>query len=387
MKPPVGEEEFLQFSKIAETAFATPHKDSLEYFKRTGHDTIRLFHDQGSLAGGLVILPMAQWFGGRAVPMGGIAAVAVDPQFRDRGVASRMMAAAVREMYERGQVLSTLYPATLPLYRRAGYELSGTVHEITLPPRDLVERERRLTMGEITERDVPEIKRVYRGYARGQNGLLERIEYFWQRVQKPQGMPPTRGYAIRRGRQLEGYVYSFTKHLDSGAHELRIMDWAALTPAALRRLLTFVADHRTLCKTAVWFGTPRDPLLMVLTEHTYKIRLLGQWMLRLVDVAGALEARGYPRGVKSRVQLRVRDEILRANNGAFVLEVEGGRARVRRGGKGSVGIHIRSLAPIYSGHLTPEAVAAAGMLEATPRQMAALTSIFAGPAPWMPDLF
>ncbi|MBD3236029.1 MAG: GNAT family N-acetyltransferase [Candidatus Eisenbacteria bacterium] len=387
MKPPASEEEFLAYSKIAETAFATPRKESLEYFERTGHDTIRLYHDRGELAGGLVILPMAQWFGGRAVPMGGIAAVAVDPQFRDRGVAGGMMAAAVREMYQRGQVLSTLYPATLPLYRRAGYELAGTIHEIKLPPRDLVERERKLTMEEITPEAFPEIQRAYRLYARQHNGPLDRIRYFWQRVQKPFGMPPTRGYAIRRGRKLEGYVYAVTKPQDQGYQLLRIFDYAVLTPAAMRRLLTFIADHRTLCESAIWYGTPSDPLLLVMAEHTYRIRLLGQWMLRIVDLAGALEARGYPRGVKGRVQLRVRDEILRANNGAFVLEVEGGRARVRPGGKGSVKLHIRSLAPLYSGHMTPEVLAAAGQLEATPRQMATLTSIFAGPAPWMADLF
>lgn len=384
---PAGDEEIGALAKIMALAFGIAAGDARTWLDKTGHEKLRIARIGNEVAGGIIILPMGQWFGGRAVSMGGIAAVAVAPQYRARGIASQMMSAAVREMHADGLALSVLYPATVPLYRRAGYELGGSVHQISLPARDLVERDRRLRMREITPADTAAVRRAYRKRARRTSGNLERGDYFWRRIREPFGAPAVHGYAVWRGNEIEGYVYFFQKRSDTEHYTLKVTDLVVLTPEAGRRLLTFFADHRTMAEAVVWYGTPADPLLMVLTEHTHKIRLAAQWMQRIVSVERALSGRGYPKGVETSIHFQVRDENLRANNGRFALQISGGRGTVRRGGRGSVKINIRALASLYTGHMSPRDLVAAGMLEATPGQLASLAPIFAGPAPWMPDMF
>src|SRR5512145_2863844 len=46
---------------------------------------------------------MAQYFGGRAVPMGGLASVSVVPDRRGEGLAKQVCSASLRAMRERGE--------------------------------------------------------------------------------------------------------------------------------------------------------------------------------------------------------------------------------------------------------------------------------------------
>lgn len=399
MERPKTEKDIAALAEIMASAFGMVTADATAWLGRAGHENLRTWRDGRRIAGGLIILPTGQWFGGRSVPMAGIAGVAVAPQHRARGMGTEMMLAAVREMRAAGWALSALYPATVPLYRRAGYELGGGVYEYQLAPRTIVERERDMPIREITRKDMPAVERAYSHRAQRTCGNLERIDYFWRRIREPFNAPPTHGYAVWGQGEIEGYVYFYEKRGDTMDYALRVTDLVVLTPAG-RRLLTFFADHRTMSDNVVWCGSPADPLLMTLSEHTYKTRRLIQWMLRILDVEKALSARGYPRGVEAEIRLRVRDDQLPENNDDFVLRVAGGRGRVRRAGRagggrpsvrrgrgGHIAIHVRGLAPLYTGYLSPVELAEAGLLEGPRRQIEALAPLFAGPVPWMADMF
>jgi predicted acetyltransferase len=132
---------------------------------------------------------------------------------------------------------------------------------------------------------------------------------------------------------------------------------------------------------------PGDPLLSLLSEQPYQLTLGDFWMLRVVHVPAALEARGYAEAVRGELHLEVRDEGLPGNAGRWVLTVEGGEGRVRAGGEGRLRLDVRGLASIYSGYFSPEGAAAAGLLEGDPEDLRRAAGFFAGPAPWMPDMF
>jgi len=61
-----------------------------------------------------------QDFGGRRVPMAGLSSVAVAPHRRGEGLARRVITMCLADRRERGQAISSLYPATTGLYRRLG---------------------------------------------------------------------------------------------------------------------------------------------------------------------------------------------------------------------------------------------------------------------------
>ena len=77
-----------------------------------------------------------------------------------------------------------------------------------------------------------------------------------------------------------------------------------------------------------------------------------------------------------------------ANAGRWTLRVEEGRGRVERGGRGRIALDARGLAALYSGFHGADTLAAFGRLKASaPEDLATAVALFAGPTPWMPDMF
>ena len=109
--------------------------------------------------------------------------------------------------------------------------------------------------------------------------------------------------------------------------------------------------------------------------------------MRILDVKEALARRGWPTGVEAELHLDVRDELLRENHGRWVLAIGGGAAEVRAGGRGELACDVRGLAPLYTGMLPPRALAALGWIEGSEAALATAGRAFAGPEPWMPDMF
>jgi predicted acetyltransferase len=212
----------------------------------------------------------------------------------------------------------------------------------------------------------------------------------WRRILKP---PSWRhkadGYLVERDGCLEGYAVAVQRIVDPirHVHELHLEDLVMLTPDAGRRLLTFLADHRSMAGGITFRGAPAEPLLYLLAEQEGKIIHRMDWMLRIVDVEGALTARGYPPGLTAEVHLDVRDDILPHNHGCYVLQVTDSHGSVQGGGNGTFRVDVRGLAAMYTGHLSPAELKAAGYLEGPDEDLAIATAIFAGPTPWMPDIF
>jgi predicted acetyltransferase len=359
------------------------------WLARAGADNIRVVREGTAVVGGLVMIPMGQWFGGRSVPMNGVAAVAVLPEHRGGGGGGALMRAYVAEMRGAGVPISTLYPATQPLYRNAGYERAGGEYRVEAEANLLTGGDRALALRAETPDDAPAVEECYRRRARLSSGNLDRGAYIWNRIRNPL-VGRISGYVVEGASGIEGCLRITTKeNEDSPAFRLWCPDVVALTPAASRRIVGFLADHWSMTGQIAWRGSPSDPLLAVMREpHGAKVKFWNVWMLRVLDVAGAMTARGWAPGVAGEVHLDVTaDEVLPENTGRWVVRVADGRAEVERGGGGTLRTDIRGLAAMYTGFHSPADLRAAGFADADDASLASATALFAGPHPWMADHF
>lgn len=384
--PPRDEQELAAAADIMVHSYAMAPADATTWTQRVGLSGLRLLREGGQVAGTLVFISMGQWYGGRNVPIVGVGGVGVSPVHRGHGTATRLMQSLVRDARESGAPLSALYPATQPLYRRVGYEHAGVRQEIRVQVPSIDVQERTLALRPIEERDEPAITACYQRMAQARQGWLARSPYVWDRVRAPRA-GTAHGYLVEGGSGVEGYVYLVRKPLAGWKQELIASDIVAQTPAAARRLLSFLGDHRSLATEASWFGGTDDPLLMLLREQTYSVKLDMHWMVRVLDVAKALEARGWPVGLSGALHLEVEDDLLPENRGRYVLEVSDGVARVRQGGEGRMRLHVRGLAPLYTGFHSAEALRAMGALEADDASVRSAMALFSGPQPTIRDMF
>jgi len=384
----IREDELIPYATLLDHAFAdnpSPTQDPT-WQKQAGLDSFRVVRESGSLASGMGMLRMGQWFGGRSVPISGIVAVVVGPEHRGGGVASFMMRSALAEMRQDGLALSALYASTQPVYRRVGYEQAGVSVGYRLPLVSLPARDKSLTIRAAVPADEPTMHRLYTERARGGSGNLDRHPMMWEWLLRER--PPVNAYIAERDGVAEGYVVydQRTSPRDTGKI-INTRDLVAVTPDAGRCLLSFLADHRRVAQHLAWNGPAADPLFLQIAEQDYAVPDFQQWLIRILNVPFALTARGYPAGVGAEIHLAVRDDILPENDGPFVLTVADGRAEVHPGGDGRVTMDVRGLSPLYSGYLPPSALKTVGYLDGPDEDLALLQTVFAGPAPWMPDHF
>src|SRR5436853_5250448 len=311
---PMHEEDFDRLeAMLGQSLFFLPGI-MRDWLIAIGTQHIRTARVDGRLAAGLAIIPMGQWFGGVSVPMGGITAVGVAPEQRGSGVGLALMRGALEELYAQGVPLSALYPATVRFYRRAGYERAATrtIYELPLGAISVCDRE--LDLVAVERSDYDQLRRVYTERARASSGNLDRPPVLWDRFLDPKDRVAHKYMATRDGR-AEGYII----FLQGGRTDpIDVRDICALTPAAGRRLLTLLADHRSIIDLVRWSGPPLDPLLFLEPEQKHKIHWSLDLMLRIVDVARALGARGYPPGLNAELHLEVHDDLLPWTSGRFV---------------------------------------------------------------------
>jgi predicted acetyltransferase len=366
-------------------AFGITTQSAADWLVSAGLDKLRVVGRERRLAGGLMVIPMGQWFGGNSVPMLGIAGVAVAPEARGRGIARSLMRRTLADARGNGVALSALYPATLTLYRLAGYELAGARFRFTARLKELPLGGREHEVHPIEESDREDVERAYREWALVRAGALDRGEYIWRRVRTPRE-GPARGFLVRGKAGVEGYLYATQRPRAAGGYDLVLTDFVALSAHAARALLGLLADHRSTGELVVWHGGYPDPLHFELPEFATSVELHEHFMLRIVHAEAALRARGFPQR-DADVDLELSDAELPDNAGRYRLAVRRGRADVTRGGSGAVRLDVRALATLYSGFVRASALARSGRITGDAASLESLDALFAGPAPALGDFF
>jgi predicted acetyltransferase len=342
-------------------------------------------YDGGTLVSQVRIKPYAQWFGGRAVPMGGLASVAVAAAHQGRGVARATVAAALPVLRERGLVVSALYPTTATLYRGAGWEIAGDYTWVDVPgallralgPVDGV------TLRAGTADDAGAVLAAYRTVCRETNGMLDREGPFFD----PGGMLTFDSFVVAEGPGgVEGYALAERRH---SGHEVEVTAWDVVgtTPAA-ERAVWFALGAGASTAKRVRAKAVAEPLGLLLGEPEVTLHEHLRWMLRVVDAPAAVAVRGWPPGVAAAVDLDLADPQVPDNAGRWRLAVEGGAGTLTRGGDGTVALDAGAFASWWSGYADPRTLRRLGRLRcADERALDTLAVLTAGPRPRMLDYF
>jgi len=349
--------------------------------------------DAGRLVAATGAHAFGQFFGKRSVPMAGVHSMSVVPERRGQGLARDVMTALFHDMRERGELISSLFPATTRLYRGLGWEMGGSYLWRGVAPRSLQRLERpvhgRLRPGGAADLEL--LRSCYANFAAPQNGQVDRPEIWWRRLA---ALWNERSVFVAEGPggELEGYLVY--RQLDGewsalgGPFRIEVYELAAVTRDASLALWRLLGSWASQVTQIVYRGPAEDPLLLLLSEQELSVLAEIRWMTRVVDAQGAVAARGFAPGIEVEVPLALRDPLLPDNQGHFLLRVRDGRGVLEPGGRGGPALAIGAFSSLYTGWASAEMLRRAGKLEGgNDAQRAALDAAFAGPTPWMVDEF
>jgi predicted acetyltransferase len=282
--------------------------------------------------------PMRQWWHGKSVPMAGVAGVKVAPEYRSRGVGRALMTALIPEMAGRGYPVSALFPATAPLYRSLGWEIAGGRYETTVPMVSLAgllapDRASSGLAGDSSHVPV-EVRRATADDAALVAETLGQV-YGTLRELGPATHDP--GVIAAWLDDDDHFAYlagdGFLSYRWADGHaSVRVELLAAASAPTARTFWQLLGSHASMADTVRACLAPDDPISWLTREPAAALRQVGTWMLRLIDVPAAVEARGFPASVEVSVQFDLADDVLPDNAGRWRLEVSDGGGKVARVG-------------------------------------------------------
>jgi predicted acetyltransferase len=380
----LGEADWDAAAGLAQEAFGA-FGDTARWTASLAHSHAVGAYDGGRLVSFARVKPYAQWFGGRAVPMGGIASVAVAASHQRRGLARETVAATLPVLRERGLAVSALFPATTPLYRGLGWEQAGDYTWLDVPGASLralgpVEG---VTVRPAVEADLPGVLAAYDALCAGTAGLLAREGPFFDR--RAETVLP--GCLVAEG---EAGIEGWTRADRQGAgHCVDVQAWdvVAATRAAARALWFVLGAGASTVRT-VRAKAFADDLLPLLAEPEVTVHEHLRWMLRIADAPAAIGARGWPETLRATVDIDVTDEQVADNAGRWRLAVEDGAGTLTRGGDGTVALGIGALSALWTGYADPRTLRRLGLVScAHDAALATLATMTAGPRPRLLDYF
>lgn len=309
-------------------------------------ETIREHRTIGAFDGDLLLAharvrPYQQFWGGRSLAMGGVAGVVVAPDARGRGVGTRLMKAVAHRSLELGDLVSALYPATIPLYRGLGWEIAGAQYRLTMSADALrTLGGRQVSLRTATASDVGPFLQTLRD------------RYSAERANGPKLPTPSEA----REQLTDEATMSYFTH---GGHvsyewsneELVVSYLSADTPQIARALWSVVGSGSSIVKNVVAYVAPDDPIHLLLPEEVAHQMYLKRWMLRVLDAQKAIAERGFPPAVTGSAALVLTDPLLPGNAGSWRLEVSGGRGSLTRTEAADTGLRLgpNGFSALYAG--------------------------------------
>jgi predicted acetyltransferase len=262
-------------------------------------------------------------------------------------------------------VISTLFPTAPRIYRRFGYEVIGDFVTVEVPSPALaaVAPAEGVRTRRARGTDVEAIRGIYDLWASEQNGPLTR--------RGPSFPEPANGYlaeytgvtvAVDAADLVLGFV-SWERGQGYGdAAKLEISDLLATDAAAYRALLVAMSSFSSVTPHTRIDTSGFDLVRLFLPSLHWQVVDSSPYMLKVLDVSGALTQRRYPSGFSGELAFSVTGDFLAHNNGGYLLDVSNGRGNCVRGEHGGRALTSHGLALLFAGAQSSANLRAAGHL-------------------------
>jgi predicted acetyltransferase len=292
---------------------------------------------------------------GQVVPTLGVAAVAVAPHARRRGVATAMCRSLLEIGRERGDLLAALYPFRTDFYLRLGFGLAGALHRYRFPPESLplsdgADRILRLDDpgggGALPPEEL--LPRVHARLLPRGHGLITRSDRRWEALLREapvafgilrKGITPEQARAAAEvGGEpdpFSGYLIGAIRKLRGGhGHGFHVQEFLAEDRESREAALGWISAQRDAWRTVEYDALPGEQLHELLAHP----RLPGTRNARTLWFPSATILRGpmvrilHPGALLGRLgadpgtRLALHDPNLPQNTGTWEVPAEGGEA-------------------------------------------------------------
>ena len=391
---PVGMEHLTQYNELLRYVFQVTNQELFKSGYEEGElikskqpilqraDVIGWFNAE-KLVSQLSIYPCEVNIHGKIFKMGGLTGVGTYPEYAKLSLMTDLIKVGLQMMRDKNQLISYLYPYSVPYYRGRGWEIISerlrfTVRDSQFPA--VVE------MPGFVERlpvDHADVLNTYDRFARQNHGAMLRGKDEWEEYWRWENEEERTAavYYDENGAPTGYMLYWIEEDI------LHIKEIIYLQQEARIGLWNFISAHFSMVESVKGNNFKNAPIAFLLNDSQIVETITPYFMGRIVDVAAFLK--DYPFADKSSpLHFIVSDPMVEWNNGVFGLHWVKGKAHLTSEPVGKpVTLNIRTLTALLMSFRRPSYFHEINHLQTDSKTLAALENIIPDTTPYFSDYF
>ncbi|MCC8145364.1 MAG: GNAT family N-acetyltransferase [Bacteroidales bacterium] len=347
-------------------------------------DVFGWFTEDDQLVSQICIYPFQVNIHGEIFKMGGITGVGTYPEYANLGLMNDLIKLALEKMRKNGQLISYLYPYSIPYYRRKGWEiisdhLTFEIKDTQLPSvSDVPGHIERLKV------DAEDVKQTYNRFARTNHGAMIRGKFEWDEYWRWENEEKyTAGVYYDSEDRPQGYVLYW---IEEDVFSIKEIIW--MNQEARKGLWNFIHAHFSMIDWVKGDIYVNEPLAFLLDDGHIKETIEPYYMGRIVDLEAFLQK--YPfEGSIPAFHFIVTDPLAEWNNGIFTVSKEkDGPVKVSKEPEGkAVTLDIQTLTTLLMSYRNPSYLKKVELLNTDAATLRLLEEIIPDQSPYFSDYF
>lgn len=342
------------------------------------------FTPEDELISMISIYPCKVNIHGVIMEMGGVTGVGTYPEYANLGLMNDLIKLALKKMKDNGQLISYLYPYSIPYYRRKGWEIMSDSMTFTLNDSQLPSRTDVPGHVERLDVDDEDVINLYNEFAQTNHGALIRDKFQWTEYWRWENEDERTAAVYYDANGVpKGFVFYWVE--DDVFH---IKEMIYLTQEARRGLWNFIGAHFSMIDQVKGETFKNEPIAFTLEDSHVVETLEPYYMARIVDVKSFLEV--YPfADTLQPFHFVVTDPIASWNNAVFgVFTDENGKTVVTEEALGSaVKLDIGTLSTMLMSYRRPAYLHKIERLTTDRKTLKLLEKIIPDQQPYFSDYF
>ena len=341
--------------------------------------------DGDMLVSQVAVYPMRIQVFGKQYAMGGLTGVGTYPEYSNMGLMHKLLEQVLKNMREKGQYISYLYPYSIPYYRRKGWELisdkiSYEIKDYQLPKsRQVAGSVRRVKI------DSEELKKTYARYAAHTHGAIIRDELAWNEYWLWDNDDIMAAIYYNESDEPDGYLIYWIEN-----DVFYIKDMIFNDEEARTGLWNFVSAHFSMIDKVEGNTYTDEPLAFLLEDASIKEVISPYYMGRIVDFTAFIA--DYPfkaDGTDREWRFSMTDPIMECNQGSFLLKIskDGKGEAIKISEQCTDKINIQTMTTMLMGYKRPDYLAKIGRIQASGETIDMLEDAIEQQTPYISDYF
>ena len=338
--------------------------------------------DGSELVSQLAVYPLKMNVYGRVCPIGFVTSVCTYPEYTGKGIMKRLMHRSLSHMREKKQPLALLYPYSIPLYRKLGWEIISNKNSYTVKDRQIPSGAKAPGFVRRVSWDSVDLMSLHSQFAQATHGCLFRNSLAWEEYWRWDEDDTVVAVYYSAEKSPLGYMVYLIKE-----DVMHIKEMIYLNYEAQRGLWEYIRAHDSMIDEVRGNSYYSELIAFDMDDGDIREVVRPYIMGRIVDVDQFF--RLYPcapAAKETRIAFEITDPFLECNNRTFPVRFCGGQCSVEPGEADyKVRMSIATLTTLLLGYKTAAQLWRTERICASEKAIACLDEVLLHVAPYISD--